>query len=86
MYLHVDGPAGWVPVGDGVVQVLDGVVRVGGLYHVRLSGGEVADALVGLEVVLHPHLPKRKTDRRRVGPGSGARGWGSPGGPRFVAG
>ena len=50
--LDVEGPGGKVPLSDGVVEVPDGVVRVGLGFLVRLVTVEALDALVRLVVEL----------------------------------
>ena len=52
--LHVQRPAREVPVADVLVEVALVVVGVDGRHLVGLVLGEELDALVGLEVVLHP--------------------------------
>ena len=54
--LHVQRPAREVAVADVLVEVALVVVGVDGRHLVGLVLGEELDALVGLEVVLHPEL------------------------------
>lgn len=57
--LDVEGPGGKVAIGDGVVQVTDGIVGIGGGQSVRLRHGQILDALIsltGTESVSYIHI------------------------------
>ncbi len=60
--LHLHRPARRIAPRDRVEQVAHVVVGILGGHRLRFGVGEVGDALVGLEVILHPELLARGVD------------------------